>query len=257
MAISDVIDNNNKANAKTNTTAPEAKAKGGKNSGLEAFKASGAANRAQMTEDQKAVEGSKQDKIAFVAALGDPNRKQARVAGSVSLPSNVVVGYKFKALEDVDVPVENLKPNFKNLIDVEFSAETRHVKAGEEFHLNLVETADFISRLEYAGRFTGEGITVGISAKSSKDRPGEPLPILGKIGGGSIKEGMQFVADMVGVTEDSKGTPKIKPEYEDSFGVLYTKRSLSKKTAGAPKKSGEGQADIAAAFRALYAGRKN
>ena len=54
--------------------------------------------RAQMSEDEKALEGSKSDKVAFVCALGDPNRKQARVENKTTIPSYVVVGYKVKVL---------------------------------------------------------------------------------------------------------------------------------------------------------------
>ena len=250
MAISDAIKSN-----QTQETAPQAaKPKNATKSSSDAFKQTGAAQRAQMTEDQKAMEGSKSDKVAFVCALGDPNKKQARVEGGNSLPSYVVVGYKFKVLEDMMVPLAPIKADWKSPLDVENISE-RPVKAGEIVSLNIVETAAFISKLEFAGKFTGEGTGVTLSAKVSSERP-EPLPILNKIGTGSVKENMELIADMVGATADSKGTPKIKDEYADIFGVLYSKRSLGKKSTGAGKKAGEGQADIAAAFRALYAKKR-
>lgn len=218
----------------------------------DAFKAKGATLRSQMSEDQKALEGSKSDKVAFVCALGDPNRKQARVEGKVSKDSYTVVGYKFKALEDMTVPFAPLRADWKTPLDVEVPTE-KQVKAGEVFHLNLVETARLISRIEYAGKFTGEGTTVALSVKSSKDRP-EPLPILGKAGAGSIKENMELIAVMQGADGNgNKGTPVIKEEYAETFGNLYTKKKISKKSAGATKKAGEAQADIAAAFRDYYA----
>lgn len=218
----------------------------------ELFKQKGQSIRAQMTEDQKAAEGSKSDKIAFVCALGDPARKQARVENKTSVPSYVVVGYKFRALEDVMVPKAPLKQGMKNILDVEEATE-RPVKAGEEFHMNIVETAMLISRVEYAGRFSGEGTQVALSVKTSTDRE-EPLPILNKIGAGSIKENMELIADMVGGdgTEKNRGTAQVKDEYAETFGALYNRSRLAKKSAGAAKKAGEGQADIAAAFRAYY-----
>lgn len=219
----------------------------------DAFKQQGASLRAQMSEDQKAIEGSKSDKVAFVCALGDPNRKQARVENKTSVPSYVVVGYKFKALEDMTVPFAPISENWKTILDVEPMQE-RQKKAGEVFALNIVETAMLISRLEYAGKFTGEGTAVALSAKTSNDRQ-DPLPILNKIGAGSIKENMELIADMVGATADTKGTPQIKGEYAESFGALYAKKSLTRKATSAQKKAGEGQADIAAAFRNYYAGK--
>lgn len=224
----------------------------GVNSKTEAFKAKGAALRAQMSDDQKATEGSKSDKVAFVCALGDPSRKQARVENKTSVPSYVVVGYKFRALEDMTVPHAPLKQGMRTILDVEEATE-KQIPAGQEFHLNIVETAMLISRVEYAGRFSGEGVQVALSVKTSNDRE-EPLPILNKVGAGSIKENMELIADMVGGdgTEKNRGTAQVKDEYAETFGALYTRRSLQKKSAGATKKAGEGQADIAAAFRAYY-----
>lgn len=232
--------------------APTPSAKGkGDSSRTEAFKASGAAARAQMSEDQKAMEGSKSDKVAFVCALGDPSRKQPRVENKTSVPSFVVVGYKFRALEDMTVPKAPLRQNPQSPVDVEEPTE-RQVAAGEEFHMNLVETAMLISKVEYAGRFSGEGTQVALSVKVANDRP-EPLPILLKVGPGSIKENMELIADMVGGDGDkNRGTAQVKPEYAETFGALYTRRSMQKKSAGAAKKAGEAQADIAAAFRAYY-----
>ena len=260
MALKDKIEQaqQNQAAAAAGQSAPAGAAPtptaGGKgvNSKTDAFKAKGAALRAQMSDDQKAVEGSKSDKVAFVCALGDPSRKQARVENKTSVPSYVVVGYKFRALEEMTIPQAPLKQGMRTILDVEEATE-KQVAAGEEFHLNIVETAMLISRVEYAGRFSGEGTQVALSVKTSNDRE-EPLPILNKVGAGSIKENMELIADMVGGdgTDKNRGTAQVKPEYAETFGALYTRRSLQKKSAGAAKKAGEGQADIAAAFRAYY-----
>lgn len=219
----------------------------------DAFKQQGASLRAQMSEDEKALEGSKSDKVAFVCALGDPNRKQARVENKATIPSFVVVGYKFKVLEDMTVPFAPIRQDMKTVLDVEPATE-RQVKAGEVVALNIVETAMFISRMEFAGKFTGEGTSVFLSAKTSQDRP-EPLPILNKTGNGSIKDNMELIADMIGADATNKGTPQIKEEFKESFGAIYVKKNLTKKSAGSAKKAGEGQADIAAAFRNYYASK--
>jgi hypothetical protein len=248
MALKDKIANALDEQAKA-TPAPATKAV----TKTEAFKQQGASLRAQMSEDEKALEGSKSDKVAFVCALGDPNRKQARVEKKTTIPSYVVVGYKFKVLEDMTVPFAPIRQDMKTVLDVEPATE-RQVKAGDIVALNIVETAMFISRMEFAGKFTGEGTSVFLSAKTSQDRP-EPLPILNKTGSGSIKDNMELIADMIGADANSKGTPQIKEEYKESFGAIYAKKSLRKKSAGSAKKAGEGQADIAAAFRNYYASK--
>lgn len=249
MAISDEM---KKATAKE----PVQKKEGaGAPTATSQFKATGAAARKLLTEDQKAIEGSKSDKVAFVCALGDPNKSQTRVEGGKPVDSYTVVGYKFKVLEDTTVPVAPLKEGFKHLADVgEFSEMP--VKAGTIVALNLVETGAFISRLEYAGKFSGEGEEVGITAKCSASRE-VPLPVLRRLSSsGSIKDNMELIADMVGASGDNKGTPKIKDEYAEKFAVLYAKRSAGKKSAGVGKKPGESTEDVAAAFRAFYA-KKN
>lgn len=257
MALKDKVQAAEANQAQAPAAAPSAPASG-VNSKTEAFKAKGRAIRAQMTDDQKQAEGSKSDKVAFVCALGDPARKQARVENKTSIPSYVVVGYKFKALEDMTVPQANLKKQGrKNLLDTEEPTE-RQVKAGQEFHLNLVETAMLISRVEYAGRFSGEGVQVALSVKTAQDRE-EPLPILNKIGAGSIKENMELIADMIGGdgTDKNRGTPKCKAEYEETFGALYIRSTATKGGSMARQQvSGEGQKDIAAAFRAYYGSKK-
>ena len=214
------------------------------------FKALGASLRTNMTEEQKVKEGSKRDTVAFVCCFADPNRKQSRMSKSYSIKSYNVVGYKFKLLEDTMVPHAPLKENYKSLLDTEEITLVPH-KAGEIVVLNLVETGAFISREEYAGQFTGEGKGVYVLAKYAKTRGNVPLPALRYIGSGSVKENLEFVADMVGATDTKKGTPRIKPEYEDIFGVLYKKKKAGKK-ATEEKPSGEAAANIAAAFRDFY-----
>lgn len=252
MAISDELDAIKKKGKGATAPEGEAKKKAGAtgNTATAQFKASGQAARAGMSDDQKAIEGSKSDKVAFVCALGDPNKKQTRVEGGQAKDSYTVVGYKFQALEDCTVPVAPLKKGFKHLADVgEFSE--KQVKAGETIVCNLVEAGAFISKIEYAGKFTGNGEPVGLSAKCSASRE-VPLPILRRLtSSGSIKDNMELIADMVGADGTNKGTPQIKPEYAETFGVLYEKRGKVTKP-GKGAKAAEATEDIAAAFRAFY-----
>lgn len=261
MAISDKLNqtnpNPNPAPAPAPTPNPTPSPKpvsgkmGGTSSQTEAFRKKGADARANMTEDQKQQEGARSGNVEFICALGDPSRKQSRVDNSTSVPSHVVVGYKFKVNEDTTVPFAPIAEGWKTPLDVEEPTE-RPVKSGEIVNLNVVETARFIVRLEYGGRFTGGNTSVGITAKYAKDRP-EPLPVLTKLGRGSIKENMELIADMIGADDKNAGTPAIKEEYKASFSALYRKKSLGSKSTGSAQADGETQKVLAAAFRAIYA----
>lgn len=218
------------------------------------FSMKGAAIRQKMTDDEKAIEGSMSAKVAFVCALGDPNKNQSRQAKKEAVPSKTVVGYKVKLLEDMEVPEAPLKADWKDLIDYDGTKKTMipH-KAGEVVALNIPEMAMFITDSKFAGKFTGEGRVVSIGGASSESRQ-IPFPILKLLGGGSVKENMEMIADMIGTENGSKGTPKIKPEYAEKFGMIYNKISMKKTSA---KKSGgsEASANLAAAFRSYFADR--
>lgn len=257
MAFSDELNK-----TKEGTTATETKATGtgtvkAGSTKADAFKQKGASLRAQLSDDQKAIEGSKSDKVAFVCALGDPSRKQKRKEGNESLPSYVVVGYKFKALEDMEIPTAPIKKDWKTPADVDLDAVTwTPVKAGTVFALNSGETGILISKEEYAGSFSGEGQEVSVTAKFSKDRE-LPMPVLRiSSGKGSIKANLEEIAEMVGATDTFKGSPKLKDEFAEKFAPLYVKKSAGKKSAsGKGAQSGEATKNVAAAFRALYASK--
>ncbi len=221
------------------------------NSNSESWKAQGRAIRSSMSEDQKAVEGSKQDKVAFVCALGDPARQQSRKENNANVDSFRVVGYKFRVLEDMMVPHAPLES--ANPLSAGAISEVP-VKAGETISLNIVETGAFICRPEFAGRFTGEGEEVRLTPKFSKDRP-DPMPVLCKSGQGSIKANMELIADMRGADGKNKGTPVVREEFAEKFGILYTKKSASK-AASKGSKAGESTADVAAAFYKLYSSKR-
>ena len=253
MAVSNVLNNKPEAPA-----APVAQGKTAAQTAAKAknqeFAASGKSERAMMSDDQKQAEGSKSDKIAFVCPLGNPAVKQARTEKNQGIPSYQIVGYKFKALEDVQVPVAPYKENYTSLTDVD-AVSYKKVNAGETFDLNIVETGILISEIPYAGQFTGEGTDVYITVKHSLDRP-DPLPVLCKRGGGSIKANIELIADMI--EDGSKnGHPQVKPEYAEKFAVLFKKREARKKAAkeGKAAVTGESAANIAAAFRKFYASK--
>lgn len=214
------------------------------------FRAMGQKSRANMSEDQKALEGSKSDKVVLIATLGNPAKGQPRKVGGTYVPSKQVCGYQIKVLEDTQIPVAPLKENCKDHLDVTFPATERTAKAGEIVNLNVVEMAMLISRVEYAGTFSGEGVTATLSATISASRK-DPAPCL-RTSGGSIKENMIMVADMVGQHDGKGGHAEVKEEFK-AFAPLFRPRSASRSGSGNSRKSGESTKATAAAFRALYA----
>jgi len=217
---------------------------------IEAFKNQGALIRQGMSEDQKAAECSKSDKVVFVACIGNPTKIVQRKVKNEYQRCPLVVGYTLKALEDMEVPRAPFKENCKDILDVQLPATTRQVKAGETFKVNVVEAAILMSRVEYTGKFCGEGKEVYLSATTSSTRE-NPTPCL-KTSEGSIKEQMELIAEMVGAVDGRGGKPKLNPGYED-FAELLVSRSTGR-TGGSRKEREKGEAhkNLAAAFRQMY-----
>lgn len=210
------------------------------------FEADGAAHRELMTDADKAIEGSKRDAVTFVACLGNPARSRSRKTKNGQVPCVVIVGYKFRANENMKVPFCPLKPNYAHEVDVIDEVKFVDVKKGQEFDLNMFETGMLISDTVYAGKFTGDGNEVNLSFKFSQDRPA-PLPILRKAGEGSIKEVLDEVA-----VKDENGAWKVKDLYAEKFGMLFVHRSATR-TGGAraPRQSDATQRNLAAAYQAF------
>lgn len=249
MALTTAIEN---ASA-TPEVAPVPVPKATKSGAILELQSKGRVERGNLTEDQRATEGSKSDKVVFINALSDPMRSQTSTVNGVTVNSNTVVGYKFKALEDMTIPLAPIKKERSEYDETE-PETTRQVKAGEVFSLNIRETGLLISRHEYAGSFCGEGgKEVVLSASAKKvNGGGVKYSVVLKLAQskGSIKEGMEHIADVVGSDGTNKGTATVKPEFQLNFGNFYTKKSISRGTATV-KQAGEGHKDLAAAFRKL------
>lgn len=241
------------APAPDTTPAPKAGTTANANAGAK-FRDTGASLRENLSDDQKAAEGSKSDKVEFIAVLMNPAKKSSRVENKKSIPSHPVVGYKLRLLEDAMVPYAPLKSN--NELDVENITYVQR-KAGEVISLNIIETGAFISMVEYGGRFCGNGKAVVIGAAFSKERQGEPRPVLNlEENIGSIKTSMELIADMKTV-EGGGSVAVVKDEFKDTFGKLFVKKSVGAKPnrGGQPKTAGESYKNLAAAFRDMYAKR--
>lgn len=105
------------------------------------------------------VLGSKSGSIAFVAPLGDPSHNDVTIdkeGNKTSTP--YIVGYRFKALEDITVPECGLDEDArKNLMSFKDKNGVKQVKAGETFDLTRFETGLLLAPAEFNAKVTGEG----------------------------------------------------------------------------------------------------
>lgn len=217
----------------------------------EAFQSHGAQLRAQMSDDQKSLEGASSGKVEFIACLGNPKKSQNRKEGGVYKPSCQIVGYSFKVLEDMEVPSAPLTQDAKDGLSVQKPPQMRQVKAGEVVNLNVMETTMFIARGEFAGTFSGNGKNVFLSAVYSKDSS-TPTPCLKRPATeGSIKTNVIMVAEQVGGGADGKGGTWKCNEGFEQFEPLFTHVGVKRGGTGSARKAGESARNTAAAFRDL------
>ena len=151
---------------------------------------------------------SKSNTIAFVAPLGDPSHPDTTTTkeadGSIKKTvTSYIVGFRFKALEDMEVPDCGLAEDArKNLMS--YNADKvnnkKLAKAGETFDLTRFETGMLLAPPEFNGKISGEGksfttIFQRKEVRSSKGTLGEtssateiPTVSLTPDGTGSIKD---------------------------------------------------------------------
>lgn len=122
--------------------------------------------------------GKLADKLAFVCCLGDPSKddviyeKDASGKAKVKRVDPTIVGYRFKAEVDLEVPDVKPGDDFKsNLMSYTGdTTATRTVKAGTEFDLTKFETGMLISREEFNGRALGGAIKVSCSYQTQSKK---------------------------------------------------------------------------------------
>lgn len=217
----------------------------------EAFQNQGASIRANMSEDEKALEGSKSGTVEFIGCIGNPAKKQPRKTQGTYKESQQVVGYIFKMMEDTEIPVAPLKEDCKTIFDVQSPAK-RVAKAGEEVYMNIMEAAMFISRPEFGGEFKGNGKTVFLSVVFAKTKD-TPTPCLKRpTAEGSIKTNMIMCAEKVGAGADGTGGTWQTIEHCEQFAPLFRKRNMTRRGAGTGKVAAETSKNTAAAFRKMF-----
>ena len=125
---------------------------------------------------------SKSNTIAFVAALGDPSREDVTPEnlekGIKRHVDPTIVGFAFKALEDMEVPdcgtPKDLKSNNMAYVD---ATGKKAVKAGEIFYMTRFETGLLLSPEEFNGKATGGEMPVGCTYTSKRKTTKTGVPI--------------------------------------------------------------------------------
>lgn len=134
---------------------------------------------AQVTAEQSVQEagaaniiGSMSDKLHLVAPLGDPSNPDTTNENGVKKVTSTIVGYRFKADVDLEVPDVEVGDDFKkNLMSFKGDPNrTRHVPAGTEFDLTRFETGMLISRDEFNGKALGGDKPVVCSYNASQKK---------------------------------------------------------------------------------------
>lgn len=220
------------------------------------------------------VFGSKSETIAFLNPLGDPSKPdstpQTMPDGTTkTVVTSTIVGYRFQALEDVEVPDveagDDIKTNLMSYVGDPM--KTRPVKKGETFDLTKFETAMLISRDEYNGSFTGGTMSVSCSYnfKAKKTSAGTvakastaavpTIALKSTTSGASIKDAKMIdVLTCVSHKEGkiTKNTRTINPGFEKWAGLC---KKAVRATAGGVSQSNKRNAN-AQAFLAIFNNKK-
>lgn len=233
---------NNIPNKGTETTQASPKA--------EAEKVVAAASVAEPTFDE-GILGSKSGTIEFVRPIGDPSRPDVTTDKNGNKSKTpYIVGYRLKALEDMEVPhcglAEDARKNLMSFVDKNAKIA---VKAGEEFMVTRFDAGLLLASPEFNGRINGGG--KGVSAvyqvntqKSAKGTLGDAsaatnIPTVAlKTDTGSIKDyeieeclTFEVIPGEGGVVRKSR---HIKPAYE-YFANLCIAPEARARSAGSSK----------------------
>lgn len=188
--------------------------------------AAAAVEAAAQAPIKNEILGSKSNTIVLVSPLGDPTREDVTprtVNGKVeNITTSTIVGFLFKALEDVVVPECGMGDDArKNPMTYKDINGSKAVKAGETFALTRFETGLLLSRPEYNAHITGEGREFSVVYQKASNAPksadGSAVSDSGRLPTVSLRGVNTSIKDlpMIDVltfqrekTTDSKGNPR-------------------------------------------------
>lgn len=231
-----------------------------KNQGIELMKAE---------KEQGVVYGAMSDKVAYLYALGNPANEGTRSEkGTTDIPVVEVVGYKLKALADIQVPVINREGIAKCDIMGYKEVKWVPVKAGQEFDLTRGELGLMIQLPEYNGMFSGDPnniVEVQVTVSKAAGNAYVPLSVLKKTyideNTTPIKANIANIAvKKAGATGKSIKDFEVLPDYAEKYGYIYEEVRSAGRASGersySKRERGQTAAELAAALRA-YARRTN
>lgn len=209
------------------------------------------------------VKGQDSNKVAYVIALGNPARMGTRTEGKKeNIAVMEIVGWKFKALAPIQVPVCKREGIPKTDSMGYSSIEWVEVAEGQEFTLSPAELSEMIILEQYNGIFTGDEknqVQMHITMPKVGKNKYAPNISLTKI---RIDENTKpLKADVIpvatlneGASKDSKSLKDytVLPEYAEKFGYIFEEAPKgSTRVAGQKRKPGENAGELAAAMRAF------
>lgn len=195
--------------------------------------------------------GTLSEKIAFVAPLGNPLKDDVTIikdkdGQEIKKVTPFIVGYRMKALEEMDVPdcgtTDNFKKDYMDYADIN---GTKHVAAGETFDVTPFEMAVMAADPRINRTFSG-GERVGICCWSKKEFTGSksgdvtvknvPRAVL-RLTEGSIKDFNYIEVCSKTVEMDESGKQRkvghINPGFEKWAPLCKTSARTGGRTAGA------------------------
>lgn len=122
-----------------------------------------AAQAAVETPENTSAYGVDSSKLIFIQPLGDPSKQDKTTIENKNggeprvVITSTIVGYRFKAEIDLDVPDVPLGDDARDnsMSYAGDTSKTRHVKAGEVFDLTRFETGLLMSQERFNARCTG------------------------------------------------------------------------------------------------------
>lgn len=222
--------------------------------------------------------GSMSSAIAFVESLGDPSTIDTyslKVGDKVEKrTASKIVGYRFRAMQDIEVPDFGTTPEFSanRLMSAEDVTRWKQVAAGEEFDLTRLETAALLTRPEY--NFVASGgeheVNLALSFRTiDTSKPVEKVSDLPdaqlQLRGGSIKDlairdVLKYESNTTEGNRFARGTREMLPEFVGTKWENLAKEATrsARRGGGVAKTNAERKSNDrlaqGAAFQKLMAG---
>ncbi|MGF2714966.1 hypothetical protein ACQUY5_22245 [Bacillus cereus] len=229
MAIKNVVEEKGTQVAVENKAVGELKSAEAKRpQGSVNLQAQGESILATKSEEEKANIGAKSADVEFLNLVTNPWQQVSRKKGGDVIKGEESVGAIFKNIGTEPITYTAIPNKTYKVMDADFDKVTEvTVQPNEQFVLNYIETAMFLTRDEFGCRVTGGDKVVSYSTQASKNDPTAIPTTKLNLKGSSIKDLSVSIADVA-----ADGTKTMKPEFEEKFGI-FASRGTRKRSASA------------------------